>query len=240
MSPTAGCGHCQPPRNDEPLGFSTHAKTDPVTVKFRIVVRLMQALGVGCVVLLAVLVGATALGEAFGLVEVPLALQFGPATRAPLTFTLHMGFGGLALLLAPLTASLHGFPGIHRPLGRVTSMVVLVAGLAALPVALVSTATPVARLGFLVQGLVWLALLGIGLGAIRRGHRERHRSAMLLMTCVAFGAVVLRLLLALQMQLFPFDDFHAAYAGMAWVSWMLPLCAGALYLRTRPPCSPPA
>ena len=195
----------------------------------------LQVVAIAVAGFLATAVGLTALGQALKLVNISPALD-GLNERLPWAFVLHMGFGGAALLLSPLTIVVNGHRRLHRMLGRVTACIVIVAGMMALPLALQSDAPLTARLGFLTQGLVWLTLLGIGLRAIRRGQRERHRCAMILLTCVAFGAVLLRILLALQSKFFPFDDVRSAYALIAWASWTLPLCVGVLYLysqRTR-------
>ncbi len=184
--------------------------------------RIWRMLGLIFALGLAFAVGATAIGEAFGRVEVPFALL--PLwVRQPRMFPLHMAAGGLTLILVPLAILLRYRPRWHRPVARLASFCVIVAGLSALPVALASPATATARMGFFVQGCVWLALLAVGIWAIRRKAIRVHALAMILMTAVAAGAIVLRGLLVVQAELFPDADFDTAYAGMAWASWLLPL-----------------
>jgi hypothetical protein len=80
---------------------------------------------------------------------------------------------------------------------------------------------PLARLGFLTQGVLCLAFLAGAVWAIRARDIERHARFMLQVGAIVFGAVVLRLMMALAAVLeLPFD---AAYAATAWLCWALPL-----------------
>jgi hypothetical protein len=98
---------------------------------------------------------------------------------------------------------------------------VVVGGLTALLVALASEASAVARAGFFVQGLVWLATLTTAIVAIRRGDRMRHARLMIAMASVASGAIWLRLVMAGAVVLgWPFEP---VYAVAAWICWLIPL-----------------
>ena len=98
---------------------------------------------------------------------------------------------------------------------------VVLAGLTALPVAVLSESTPLARAGFFVQGLVWLALLAQGGRAIRQGDRAGHAKFMLAMAAVTTGAVWFRLMTGTAILLhLPFVE---VYAFAAWAGWMIPL-----------------
>ena len=99
---------------------------------------------------------------------------------------------------------------------------VLAGGVTALPVALASEAHWLARAGFLVQALAWIALVMAAVRAIRRGDRVRHMWLMLAVAAIASGALWLRL-----------ATWAMAAAGAArsrpslrlaaWLSWVLPL-----------------
>ena len=89
------------------------------------------------------------------------------------------------------------------------------------PSALYSDAVPLARLGFLTQGVLCLFFLVGAVRAIRARNIQRHVELMLRVSALVFGAVVLRLLMALAMQLGLI--FDPAYAVVAWLSWALPL-----------------
>ena len=173
-------------------------------------------------VLAATLTGLAALGSAVGAPPLPPPLAL-LDQRLPGVFRLHMLAAGLALILLPCAILLRHKPRLHRPVGRATASCLLVGAAAALPSAIASEAVWVAKLGFLAQGGLCLTLLILALVAIRRGKRARHAQWMQQAAATAFGAVVLRLLLVLAVLLeLPFD---AAYAVIAWVSWMLPLAA---------------
>lgn len=176
------------------------------------------------------LVGAVAIGEALGLVEVPAALADGVARRMPLTFTLHMAAGGLGLLLAPLAIALAATPRRHRPVARLAAAAMAIAALTAVPVALASDANITARAGFLVQALAWLGCLVAGVRAIRGADAAAHRAAMLLATAIASGATVQRLMLWARAVFWPWSDFDAAYGAIVWASWLVPLAATGVWL----------
>ena len=169
---------------------------------------------------------AFALG--FGLRPLPYEL-FVVLQRQPLAFPLHMIVSGAALILIPIAAFARHWRGIHRALGRVTAAAVLIGGLTALPVALASEATTIARAGLFTQGLVWLVLLAVAVSAIRRGDVARHARFMLAMAAVASGVIWLRLATFAATSFgLPFDQ---VYAGTAWTCWLVPL--GIIAIATR-------
>lgn len=177
----------------------------------------------------ALLVSATALLSATGRQMLPFDLVV-LDHRLPVIFRVHMAASGLALVLIAAAIAVRTQPALHRVVGRLAVAAVVVGGLTALPSALLSTATGVARAGFFAQGCLWLLLLAAGLVVIRVRDRRRHRRAMLAMASVASGAIWLRLaLVAIAAADWPFE---ACYAAAAWASWLLPL-AGTIW-ATRP------
>lgn len=149
----------------------------------------------------------------------------------PWIFPAHMIAGGLALVLVPAMIALSGRPHLHRPLGRVTVPVVVVAGVTAFPVALVAPVTLLSALGFAAQGMVWLVLLGLGLWHLRQRRIARHRAMMLLMAATTTGAMFFRIYLALFALYGNPRHYHAFYAIDAWLAWLLPLAAMAFFLK---------
>src|SRR6185503_11030084 len=145
-------------------------------------------------VLAATLTGLAALGSAVGAPPLPPPLAL-LDQRLPGVFRLHMLATGLAMILLPCAILLRHKPRLHRPVGRAAAGCLLVGAAAALPSAFASEAVPAAKLGFLAQGGLCLALLILALVAIRRGERGRHAQLMQQAAATAFGAVVLRLLL---------------------------------------------
>jgi hypothetical protein len=179
---------------------------------------------------LVVPVGLVAVALGFGLIRLPYEL-FLVVQRLPLLFPLHMIASGVALILIPIAAFARHRHGVHRTVGRYAVVMIAVGGLTALPVALASEASAVARGGFFVQGLVWLALLAAALAAIRRGARARHAALMIAMAAVASGAIWLRLVMAVAVAAkLPFAEI---YAAAAWLCWLIPLALAAHYGATH-------
>lgn len=150
--------------------------------------------------------------------------------RVPVIFRLHMLSSAFALLLVPVVIGARHRPPLHRKLGRVLGFFVVIGGLTALPVAVLSHSSWPAKVGFFVQGLVWLALLTKGLMAILRRDRITHARFMLAMAAVTTGAIWFRLMTGTAIMLdLPFE---ASYALAAWLGWLVPLTIAARWEGT--------
>jgi Predicted membrane protein (DUF2306) len=173
-------------------------------------------------VLIALIIGVgfVAIGSGTGLILLPFEMHV-LAERLPGLFQTHMVASAAALLLLPPVIWLRHRRGIHRVLGRVLGGFVVLGGLTALPVAILSHSPIGARAGFFVQGLVWLALFMAGFMAIRRRDRATHARLMMSMAAVTTGAIWFRILTGTAIWLqFPFDP---VYTASAWLGWMIPL-----------------
>jgi hypothetical protein len=179
---------------------------------------------------IAFAVAVAALGSAIGIPELPEPLAV-LDRRLPGVFRLHMVASGLGLLGLPWIVAVHSRPELHRRLGRIGAVVLFVGAATALPAALRSEAVLLARLGFLTQGVLCLAFLAGAVRAIRARDIERHARCMLQVGATIFGAVVLRIMMALAAVFeLPFD---AAYAAIAWLSWALPLAIVSIWPPIR-------
>lgn len=171
-------------------------------------------------------VGVVALGSGFGIIPLPFEM-FVLAENMPVIFRAHTVTAAFALLLAPVVIAVRHRPELHRMLGRLLGAFVVVGGLTALPVAIFSHSEMVARAGFFVQGLVWLALFIAGFMSIRRGDRTRHIRFMVAMVAVTTGAVWFRLITGAAIALqYPFEP---VYAFAAWAGWIVPLTVVVLF-----------
>jgi hypothetical protein len=172
---------------------------------------------------------------AFGLELLPLPYQlFLVLQRLPIAFPLHMIASGLALILILIAAFTRHNGRLHRAVGRIAAVCVVVGGFTALLVAVASEASVAARAGFFVQGLAWLALLAAAVAAIRCGDRALHARLMIAMACVASGALWLRPVAASAVALnLPFE---MVYAVAAWACWLIPL---AIALAVTAPLGKP-
>jgi uncharacterized membrane protein len=181
-------------------------------------------------IIVAFVVAVAALGSAIGIPELPEPLAQ-LEQRLPVVFRVHMVSSGLGLLLLPWTIALRSRPAIHRLFGRCCAVLVFVGALTSLPTALQSGALPLARIGFLTQGMLCLAFLAAAVRAIRMGDIAQHARLMLQMSAMIFGAVILRIMMALATRCgLPFDT---AYVAIAWLSWLLPLGTVSAWPRLR-------
>jgi uncharacterized membrane protein len=142
--------------------------------------------------------------------------------RLPRLFRLHMLAGGLGLALLPLAFATRRFVcRWHRLVGRAAMAALAVASIAGVASAAMSVATPFARAGFATQGLVTIVMLTAAWRSVRSGRTRRHARFMQAAAAVVSGIIVLRLgtWIAARTTL----DFDAAYAWLAWASWLLPL-----------------
>lgn len=149
----------------------------------------------------------------------------------PVIFPLHMVTGGLALLLVPLAIALRRRPRWHRLAGRIAAADVAVAGVTALPVALVVPVTPWSAAGFTAQGCAWLALLALGIWHIRNKRVAAHRAMMVMLAATTSGALFFRIYLALWAIFAHGRHFDLFYACDAWIAWALPLGISARLMR---------
>lgn len=152
----------------------------------------------------------------------------------PLIFPVHMVTGALALLLGPLAILLRKRPRWHKPVGRIAAADILISGLTAYPVAWAAPVTFWSAAGFSAQATVWLTLLALGIYNIRRRRIARHRAAMLLLLATTSGAVFFRIYLALWAMYGTMRGYERFYACDAWLAWLLPVAATALWLRNHP------
>jgi hypothetical protein len=171
---------------------------------------------------------AVALSIVLGVLPLPYPLRL-VQQRLPVLFQLHMASAGLAALAVPLAIACHGL-SVHRLVGGMTTALVLAAGVSAVPVALMSEAHALARVGFIAQATAWMVLLLAGLNAIRDGDGPRHVRLMLAVAAVTSGALWLRLATWAAVRLEA--PFVAAYSIAAWLSWLVPL--GIVALLTAP------
>lgn len=149
----------------------------------------------------------------------------------PLLFPVHMVTGALSLLLVPLALALRRWRRWHVPVARIAAVDVIIAGVTAIPVALIAPVTPWSAAGFTAQACVWLALLANGIRHIRHGRVAQHRAAMLMMAATTSGAIFFRLYLMAWAMLADGRHFRLFYGLDAWLAWLLPLLATWSLLR---------
>jgi len=181
---------------------------------------------ISLVLLLAIPTGVIAVAEGAALLPLPFNL-FLVDQRLPGIFKLHMLASGAAMLLIPLVIAVRRDRVWHKPLGRITAVAVVLGALTSLPVAMVSHSVGAARAGFFAQGIMWLALIALGVIAVRERNFAEHARLMLAMAAVASGALWVRLTTAVATSYdLPFD---AVYGCVAWAGWIVPLALVTLF-----------
>ncbi|MDF9795093.1 putative membrane protein [Catalinimonas alkaloidigena] len=137
-------------------------------------------------------------------------------------FYAHVGLGGIALL----SGWSQFFKNIrnknlrlHRNLGKVYLLAVLLSGLSSLYIAYYTSGGIIAVLGFEALGSLWLFTSAMAYLAIRRGNTDVHENWMIRSYALTFAAVTLRLWLPLFMGAFQMS-FVESYRIIAWLCWV--------------------
>jgi uncharacterized membrane protein len=145
---------------------------------------------------------------------------------------LHIAGAATALLVAPvqlLPWIRKRYPQVHRITGRVYVIGCLAGGTGGFIVAFGSTAGPIATAGFALLAPTWIFVNIQGWRAAVARRFTDHRQWMLRSFSLTFGAITLRLYLAIGMAAgLPFLE---VYRATAWISWLPNLILMELYLR---------
>lgn len=147
----------------------------------------------------------------------------------------HTAVGGLALASGAFQLNSRiriERPNVHRLLGKVYVVAVLVSGTGALVLAPSSTGGPPAHVGFGLLGVLWLTTATVAYASVRKRNYRAHRDWMIRSYALCLAAVMLRLYLpAAQMMGFRFED---AYPVIAWLCWVPNLVVAEwFFVRSR-------
>jgi uncharacterized membrane protein len=152
----------------------------------------------------------------------------------PVAAALHLAASGVALAVGPLQHNSRirgGFLNLHRWLGRVYVIAVMLGGSAALSLATVSQGGLPTHVGFGLLAVLWLGATAVAYRQIRRGDRTSHRRWMVRSYALTFAAVTLRIYLPLSIA--AGLAFEPAYQTIAWLCWV-PNLVIAEWLLLRP------
>ncbi len=144
---------------------------------------------------------------------------------------LHVAGAATALLVGPfqfIARFRRGSAAWHRWTGRIYVLGCLLGGAAGLPLALGSTAGPVASAGFGTLAILWFAATAMGWRRAMQGRIAEHRVWMLHSWAMTFAAVTLRLYLPV----IPLTglSFVEGYRIISWICWVPNLLAIELWL----------
>lgn len=136
-------------------------------------------------------------------------------------FYTHIIFGGIALLIGWLQF-MKKFRDknlkLHRQVGKVYVVSVLLSSTAAIGIGFFATAGYVAALGFISLGVFWFYTTLKSYLYIRNRQTEQHKIMMIYSYAACFAAVTLRIWLPLLVMML--GDFFTAYKIVAWLCWV--------------------
>lgn len=154
------------------------------------------------------------------------------AQLRPIAFFAHVVFAPVALALVPfqLWQGLRNRrPRLHRMLGRLYGLAILISGAGGLWLAINTMAGPVAAFGFGLLAVLWLGTTGWGISLAMRGDRVAHRRWMIRSIALTLAAVTLRVQIPASMMLdIPLDT---AYPAIAWLCWVPNLVVAEMIVR---------
>ncbi len=159
-----------------------------------------------------------------------------------LTFYAHVGFGAIALLIGPLQFARglrERFPRVHRVLGSISVVAIVLAAVAGLVISPLTRAGIVGTLGFGILAVLWASFALLGLRAILRRDVQAHRAWMTRAFALTYAAVTLRLWIPILMMGFiasgtdPAAAFTAAYAIVPFLCWIPNLILAEWLVRRR-------
>ena len=169
--------------------------------------------------LLASLIGFVSLR--YALPEIPFPASLPNFQQRHGWLVAHALFSSIALLLGPwqfLSCIRQRRPGLHRRIGKVYCVAVLLGWITSLPIAAHAKAGAISSAGFLVLGLLWISCTAAGYLTIRAGKVEAHRRWMVRSYALTAAAITLRLYLPL----LPWTGFpfSTGYRIIAWACWI--------------------
>ncbi len=181
---------------------------------------------------------------AVGVGAYAIAIAFLPVAGAPIVESIfqvnylsgmsHFIGGGIVLAIGAFQMSTRireRFPGIHRMLGTVYVIGVLVGGIAAFKLALSSFGGMVTHFGFGALAVLWLGTTIMAYWQIRQGNYDSHEQWMIRSYALTLAAVTLRIYIPLsQIAGIPFP---IAYAWISWLCWVPNLLLAEAWLMSR-------
>lgn len=151
------------------------------------------------------------------------------------TLISHSVTGAIALGVGPLLfwASLRvRWRRLHRVLGRIYLVTVVVAALSGFFLGTIAFGGPVPQVAFCLQSIAWLFTAGKAYAAARAWRIDQHRAWMVRNYAVTFSAVT-GCLAGYNLQLLGGYEFATIYPWVCWSSWTVNLLLAELFLRAE-------
>lgn len=117
---------------------------------------------------------------------------------------------------------------IHRILGKIYVMAVLLSGSAGLYLSFYATGGVIAGFGFGTMAVLWLSTTVMAFLTIKRGEVAAHQNWMIRSYALCWAAVTLRLWLP-GLQAFGGMEFISAYLLVSWLCWVPNLVVAEMF-----------
>ena len=157
-----------------------------------------------------------------------------------LFLSLHALSAGTALLIGPLQFIRRiraDHPRVHRTIGTVYLLAVLIGGIMSLISAVLSTSGWSAAVGFVVLAVFWLFTAYRALQAVLARQYAEHRIWMIRNYSATFAAVLLRVILTVETAVLPLVGVDlarsAAYDVAVWGSFTISIFVAELFIVQR-------
>lgn len=147
-------------------------------------------------------------------------------------FYTHIILGGIALLIGWTQFSTKMRSRritLHRKLGKVYVVAVLLSALAGVYIGFFATGGWISSAGFICLGIIWFYTTLKAYLHIKNGEIENHQKMMVYSYAACFAAVTLRIWLPILTMVY--GDFTKAYLVVAWLCWVPNLIIA--YIITR-------
>lgn len=169
----------------------------------------------------------------FGGVAVTMPDFLYHAELHPLAFYSHIILASVALVLVPFQL----WPGlrkkqthIHRALGRIYGIAVLVAGIGGFWIAVTTKSGNAAAWGFGLLAIAWVGATSYGILLAMRGNLAAHQRWMIRSAALTMAAVTLRLYLGIGVAVgLSYQDIVGL---LGWICWVPNLLAAEFIVRT--------
>lgn len=156
--------------------------------------------------------------------EIGLEHMWHQFVRSPLLLYAHILISPIALALMPFQFSSRlrqSRPRLHRWLGRLYGVAILLGGLSGLLIAPNAGGGIVGQSGFFLLAVLWLATTATGIWQARQRDIISHQRWMIRSAALTWAAVTLRLYLPVLTATLGFDTGYMLVAWLCWVPNLL-------------------
>jgi uncharacterized membrane protein len=155
-----------------------------------------------------------------------------------INFYTHIILGGIALLIGWLQFNKqlrNNKPEIHRTIGKVYIICVLISAVAGIYIGWFATGGWITSTAFITLGIIWFYTTSAAFIAIKKGQVLFHEKLMIFSYAATFGAVTLRIWLPTMVWIT--GDFFVGYPIAAWLAFVPNMIVAYFITRAKPSLS---